>query len=101
MELGLGVSDYNCAELEEAGCPATAVVPILLDLDLLETAPDAVVLHRFGGQGPNLLHVGRLAPNKRIEDLLKVHYWLTRLVPGARLLLVGSGRAPGTSLVSQ
>ncbi len=91
VELGLGVSDYNCAELEEASCPATAVVPILLDLDLLQTAPDAAVLHRFGGQGPNLLHVGRLAPNKRIEDLLKVHYWLTRLVPGARLLLVGSG----------
>ncbi len=91
VELGLGVSDYNCAELAEAGCPATATVPILLDLDQLEAAPDPAVLSRFKERGPNLLHVGRIAPNKCIEDLIKTHYWLTKLMPGARLLLVGGG----------
>jgi len=30
-------------------------------------------------------------PNKRIEDLIKTHYWLTRTVPRARLLIVGGG----------
>jgi glycosyltransferase involved in cell wall biosynthesis len=91
VELGLGVSDYNCAELNEAGCPATVAVPILLDLDQLEAAPDPAVLSRFKERGPNILHVGRIAPNKRIEDLIKTHYWLTKLMPGARLLLVGGG----------
>ena len=88
VELGLGCSAYNCAELTAAGCPAVEEVPILLDLGVLETPPDQGVLDRFDGQ-PAVLHVGRIAPNKKIEDLIKAHYWLNRLVPGARLLLVG------------
>jgi glycosyltransferase involved in cell wall biosynthesis len=32
-------------------------------------------------------------PNKRIEDLVKTHYWLARAVPRARLLVVGGGNA--------
>ena len=91
VELGLGVSDYNCAELEAAGCPATAMVPILLSLEQLKADPDPVVLSRFKERGPNVLHVGRIVPNKRIEDLIKTHYWLSKLMPGARLLLVGGG----------
>lgn len=91
MELGLGVSAYNCLELSEAGCPAVTEVPILLDLELLHTPADKKVLSRFATGGPKVLHVGRVAPNKRLEDLLKTHYWLTRLLPEARLLLVGSG----------
>lgn len=89
VELGLGVSDYNCAELTEAGCPATATVPIVLDLDVLHTPPDGFVDFRFGDGRPAVLHVGRLVPNKAIEDLIKTQYWLSRLVPGVRLMLVG------------
>ncbi|MCB2187597.1 MAG: glycosyltransferase family 4 protein [Deltaproteobacteria bacterium] len=90
MELGLGVSPYNCAELTAAGCPRVRVVPILLDLATLEAPPDERVLERFAGHGPKVLHVGRVVPNKCLEDLIKSHYWLTRQAPGARLLLVGS-----------
>jgi len=91
VELGLGVSAYNCAELVEAGCVAVAEVPILLDLEVLETPPDPAVLARFHDGRPTVLHVGRLVPNKRIEDLIKSHVWLTRQVPRARLLIVGGG----------
>lgn len=90
VELGLGVSPYNCEELAAAGCPDTAMVPILLDLDVLGTPPDPAILTRFGDGRPQVLHVGRLAPNKAIEDLIKTHRWLAKLLPGARLLLVGS-----------
>ncbi len=91
VELGLGVSAFNCAELSDAGCAVVEEVPILLDLAALETAPDPRLLARFGDGRPTVLHVGRLVPNKRIEDLIKAHYWLTRTVPRARLLLVGTG----------
>ena len=40
-------------------------------------------------EGPLLLFVGRLVPNKRQEDLLKLLYFLRRFEPGARLVLVG------------
>ena len=91
VELGIGVSAFNCAELVEAGCAAVAEVPILLDLAVLETPPDPRLLARYGDGRPTVLHVGRLVPNKRIEDLVKAHYWLTRAVPRARLLIVGGG----------
>ena len=86
------MSAFNCAELVEAGCAAVEEVPILLDLAVLETPPDPRLLARFGDGRPTVLHVGRLVPNKRIEDLVKAHYWLTRAVPRARLLIVGGGR---------
>ena len=93
VELGLGVSAFNCAELSEAGCAAVEEVPILLDLAVLETAPDPRLLARFGDGRPTVLHVGRIVPNKRIEDLIKTHYWLTRAVPRAHLLIVGTGES--------
>ncbi|MFH1033450.1 MAG: glycosyltransferase family 4 protein [Pseudomonadota bacterium] len=89
MELGLGASQYNCGELRAAGCPRVAELPILLDLEVLDTPPDQNVIDRFA-EGPTVLHVGRIVPNKKIEDLIKAHFWLSRLVPGSRLLLVGS-----------
>jgi glycosyltransferase involved in cell wall biosynthesis len=91
VELGMGVSAFNCAELVEAGCAAVAEVPILLDLELLDTPPDPATLARYRDGRPTVLHVGRLVPNKRIDDLIKAHLWLTRLRPGARLLVVGGG----------
>ena len=94
MELGLGVSAYNCQELREAGCPDVVEVPILLDLELLETPPDKKVLSRFAAGGPKVLHVGRVAPNKRLEDLVKTHYWLTRLLAGGPAFAGGQRRPP-------
>lgn len=91
VELGVGVSAFNCAELTEAGCAAVEEVPILLDLTVLKTAPDPRLLARFGDERPTVLHVGRLVPNKRIEDVIKTHHWLTRALPLARLLVVGGG----------
>ena len=78
MELGICESAFNCAELREAGCAAVEEVPILMDLPSLETPPDPRLLARFGDGRPTVLHVGRLVPNKRIEDLIKTHYWLSR-----------------------
>lgn len=89
MELGLGASAYNCQELTAAGCPRVEELPILLDLEVLDTPPDQNVLDRFA-DAPCVLHVGRVVPNKKLEDLIKTHFWLSRLVPGCRLLLVGS-----------
>jgi glycosyltransferase involved in cell wall biosynthesis len=98
FELALGVSSYNCEELTQAGYGAVEEAPILLDLDLLSTPPDPLISARFGDGRPTVLHVGRLVPNKRVEDLIKAHHWLTKLVPGARLLIVGGGETNAYAL---
>jgi glycosyltransferase involved in cell wall biosynthesis len=89
--LGLGVSEFNRRELESAGYRRTGVVPIPLDLDALAAGPASAVLQRVYGDGrTNILFVGRIIPNKRIEDLIRAFAFYQRTFdPSSRLLLVG------------
>jgi glycosyltransferase involved in cell wall biosynthesis len=88
-ELALGVSEFNRREIEAAGFRRTGVLPILVDWDQY-TAPPVRALEEAHGRGTNLLFVGRLAPNKRVEDLVKTYYFYRRLDPESRLIVVGS-----------
>ncbi|MGH2705357.1 MAG: glycosyltransferase family 4 protein [Actinomycetota bacterium] len=89
--LGIADSDFSRRELEEMGYPRTATIPILLD-DAPERAPDPRLLDRLlaGKRGSDLLFVGRIAPQKRQEDLIKLFAVYQRHFDhGARLFLVG------------
>jgi glycosyltransferase involved in cell wall biosynthesis len=88
-DLALGDSEFNRAELEAAGFRRTGVLPILVDWAGY-ALPPVPALEGAYGCGTNLLYVGRVAPNKRIEDLIKTYYFHRRLDPGSRLLVVGS-----------
>jgi L-malate glycosyltransferase len=88
-ELALGVSEFNRTELEAAGFRRTGVLPILVDWTQYATAPVPAVAGAYG-RGTTLLFVGRIAPNKRIEDLIKTYYFYRRLDPESRLVVVGS-----------
>lgn len=92
-ELALGDSEFNRRELQEAGYRSTAVLPIVLDLDSYRTPPSPVVRRLYADGLTNLLFVGRIIPNKKIEDLLRVFAVYQRyLEPRSRLLLVGDYR---------
>lgn len=92
----LAASEYNAAELAELGFAPATVIPYFLDLEALQapiTSPAGrEVLDQFGQEGwVNLLFVGRIVPNKRQEDLLRLMAYYQRWVrPKSRLLLVGS-----------
>jgi glycosyltransferase involved in cell wall biosynthesis len=89
-EAGWGVSMFNCQELAERGWTHLGVLPIIFDPMRYAVRPDRKVLKRWQG-GLNILFVGRVAPNKRFEDLILTFYYLKKFVrPDARLLLVGS-----------
>jgi glycosyltransferase involved in cell wall biosynthesis len=51
--------------------------------------PDPEVSAHLAGDLPMILYVGRLFPNKRLEDLFAVFEHYVRLAPTARLVLVG------------
>ena len=89
VELALGVSEFNRQELSEMGFGRTGVVPILLDLSRYDYPTNPDLLRAWAGR-TLLLHVGRIAPNKRIEDLLKILAYSCRLDPNVHLLLVGT-----------
>ncbi len=92
VDLPLTVSDYNRAELVASGFRDVELLPLPIDLDAFRNvAPDPAVLRRFSDGRKNFLFVGRLSPNKRQEDVIRIFAWYHRFVdPVSRLLLVGA-----------
>lgn len=98
-DLGLGVSEYNRQELVKAGFSPehTGVLPIFLqvkDLDNMQT--NARLLERLRADDAiNFLSVGRIVPNKAIEDVIRIFYLFHRHINScSRLCLVGSRYLP-------
>jgi glycosyltransferase involved in cell wall biosynthesis len=91
--LGLGDSEYNRRELEAAGFERTGVLPIVLDLARYHRPASPVTRRLYDDERTNILFVGRIIPNKRIEDLVRSFAAYQRWVePRSRLLLVGDTR---------
>ena len=91
-ELALGDSEYNRRELEEAGFARTGVLQIVLDLARYRRPPSEVTRRLFADGRTNVLFVGRVIPNKKVEDLIAAFAAYRRRDPASRLLLVGDYR---------
>jgi len=92
-ELALGDSEYNRKELEAAGYARTGVLPIVLDLDSYRQAASPVVRRLYDDGRTNIVFVGRVIPNKKIDDLIRVFAIYQKLFDrNSRLLLVGDTR---------
>lgn len=92
-ELALGDSEFNRRELVDAGFRRTGVLPIVLDLDSYARRPAPVIRRLYADGRTNVLFVGRIIPNKRIDDLIRVFaVYQRQLDPRSRLLLVGDYR---------
>ena len=77
VDLAVGASEYNRQELDALGFASTSVLPILVNTDRLTNAPPRPALEHLLDDGlTNILFVGRLAPNKKIEDHIRLaeHY---------------------------
>ncbi|MBN1978916.1 MAG: glycosyltransferase [Anaerolineae bacterium] len=92
--LGLADSAYNEAELVKADFGPTGVLPITLDETQYNLPSNPALLARYQEGGPYLLFVGRLVPNKRQEDLIRLLKLYHRIEPAAHLFLVGAPWAP-------
>ena len=81
----VAVSAYNAADLRAAGLGEASVVPLLLDL------PEAPPEPRPAGTPPSVISVGRIVPNKRLDDVVRAFaLYRERHAPAATLTLVGS-----------
>jgi glycosyltransferase involved in cell wall biosynthesis len=90
-DLALGDSEFNRQELQALGFPRTGVMPIAVSLERITTAPPRPALERILGDGLiNILFVGRIAPNKRIEDHIRLAEIYKRYVDACyRFIFVG------------
>ncbi len=92
-------SEYNKRELQDLGykCDIT-VRPILIPFTDYSQKPDDAVMKHYDNDGfVNFLFVGRVAPNKKHEDVIRFFYnYQKHCNPKSRLIFVGSWQ--GTEL---
>jgi glycosyltransferase involved in cell wall biosynthesis len=77
VDLALAVSSFNRRELDEMGFAPTGVLPLAVDLTRITAPARRPALEQlFDNELVNFLFVGRIAPNKRIEDHVRLaeHY---------------------------
>lgn len=90
-DLALGDSEFNRQDLEALGFPRTAVLPVVPDFSHLDRAPNWLVAQDFDDDWTNILFVGRVIANKKIENLIRYfHAYHTSMNPRSRLLIVGA-----------
>jgi L-malate glycosyltransferase len=91
VDLALGDSDFNRQELEALSFERTAVMPIAVDLARITDAPRRAALEEaLDDELTNVLFVGRMAPNKRIEDHIRLAEHYKRYVDAeCRFIFVG------------
>src|SRR4029077_21016843 len=90
-DLALGDSEFNRQDLEALGFPRTAVLPVVPDFSHLDRCPNWIVARDFDDDWTNVMFVGRVIANKKIEDVIRFfHAYQTFFNPRSRLLIVGA-----------
>ena len=87
----LAVSSYNRSDLLRMGytCPID-IRPILIRFEDYKQTPDEETIRKYSDGKKNLIFVGRIAPNKKQEDVIRAFYHYKKRNPESRLILVGS-----------
>jgi len=89
-------STYNLQEIIAAGMAPnkTAVLPIIVEFERYKKTASKKLMDKLKErQGTKLLFIGRIAPNKCQEDIIKVFFYYKNLIDSkAQLYLVGSYR---------
>lgn len=91
VDLALGDSDFNRQELEALGFHRTGVMPIAVNTERITDAPPRPALERILRDGLiNILFVGRIVPNKKIEDHIRLAEMYKRYIDSYyRFIFVG------------
>ena len=91
-DLAIADSGFNKEELLEIGFESPQVLPLPLDPVRWSGPSNAGISSILSSHGgPNVLHVGRMAPNKCVQDIIKAFYFFHhKFSPKSRLWLIGS-----------
>ena len=84
-----GDSAFNAAELAQCGFRKPGIFPLAIDPAKWSFAPDAGLMDQMQDGRTNILFVGRFAPNKKQDDLVRAFSHYLDHDPEARLILVG------------
>jgi len=93
VDLALGDSAYNEKELKEAGFTNTGVLPLVMNFEKFAKETVPILEELFADGKTNILFVGRIIPNKKVEDVVKTFYlYQEHFNANSRLFIVGEYR---------
>ena len=96
VDLAIGVSEYNTADLCRVGFSRTMTLPLPIDLQHYDVESEPVFAEQLAWPGQVFMTVGRLSPNKRLEDFLRIAAYYNRyLHPSSHFYIVGGGKGLG------
>ncbi|MCD6451352.1 MAG: glycosyltransferase family 4 protein [Acidobacteria bacterium] len=92
-EVAVGDSEFNRLELVEIGFTRTRVLPVFINFKKFNIEENRVLSRIFGDGKTNILYVGRIIPNKRVDDVIRIFsHYKHYINPNSRLILVGEYR---------
>lgn len=90
VQLALADSEFNRLELHQYGFKNTKVFPLFIDFDHYKKPFSQFYFDLFRDDRVNILFVGRIVPNKKIDELIKVTFYYKKYIsPLVRLIIVG------------
>lgn len=93
FDLSIADSGYNASELEKLNFTNVSVFPITINLEEYAQPHSQPYQNLLKDERKNILFVGRITPNKKIEDLIKmVFFYKKYLSPSIRLIVAGNSR---------
>lgn len=91
FDLSIGDSSYNADELRELGFSNVRVFPLLVNLEDYNCKYSQAYADLLKNERKNILFTGRVSPNKKIEDLIKVVFFYKKYIsPAVRLIVLGN-----------
>lgn len=91
-------SEFNKNDMIEMGYKANQieVIPVAIPFDDYKQTPDKNMEASLSDGMTNIVFVGRIAPNKKHEDLIRTFdYYKKHINPNSRLILAGSANLNG------
>ncbi len=94
FDLVIAVSRFNAMDLEKYGYSEVKVFPVMLKNEDYSKEHSKAYFELFNDERKNILFVGRMAPNKKIEDLIKLlYFYKNHISPSIRLILAGNTKS--------
>lgn len=94
----LSASEFNKSNMIDMGYKAAQItpVPIIVPFEDYRKTPDEAMVQKLSDGYTNIIFVGRIAPNKKHEDIIRAFaYYKKNVNQKSRLILAGSHDADG------
>jgi glycosyltransferase involved in cell wall biosynthesis len=93
FDISVAVSNYNAEDLHHLGFKNVNVSPLMVKLEDYDRPYSRGYYNMLKDERKNIIFVGRITPNKKIEDLIKVLFFYKKyLSPSIRLIVAGNTR---------